>query len=237
MEKKVEKIELTILMPCLNEEKTIGICIEKAKKFLEDNNINGEILIVNNGSVDDSRNIAEKMGVRIIDVEEKGYGTSLINGSKCANGKYVIMGDCDDSYNFLELMPFLEMLRNGYDFVIGNRYKGKMKKGSMKLLHKYIGTPLISLFGRIRYKVNIGDFNCGLRGYDTEKMNNLNCSCKGMEYASEMIIKAKMGGLKIIEIPINFYKDSRGKKSHLNTVKDGIKHFKIVFGYKLIDIE
>ena len=170
----MEQIELTILMPCLNEEKTIAICIEKAKKFLKDNNVNGEILISDNGSIDKSKEIARDLGAKVINVEEKGYGNVLINGSKKAKGKFTIIGDADDSYNFLEIMPILQKLREGYDFVIGNRYKGKMEKGAMKFSHKYIGTPIISFIGRIKYKVKVGDFNCGLRGYNTEKMNKLN---------------------------------------------------------------
>lgn len=225
----MEQIELTILIPCLNEEKTIGTCIKKAKEFLIENNVKGEILISDNGSTDRSKEIAKGLGTRIIDVQEKGYGNALINGSKAAKGKFTIMGDADDSYNFLEIMPILEKLRDGYDFVIGNRYKGKMEKGAMKFSHKYIGTPIISSIGRTKYKVKIGDFNCGLRGYNTEKINNLNCKCGGMEYATEMIIRAKKENLKIIEVPINFYKDGRNKNSHLKTIEDGIRHLKILF--------
>lgn len=225
----MEQIELTILIPCLNEEKTIGTCIKKAKKFLIDNNVEGEILIADNGSTDKSKEISQELGARIIDVQEKGYGNTLRKGSKTAKGKFTIMGDADDSYNFLEVMPILEKLRDGYDFVIGNRYKGKIEKGAMKFSHKYIGTPIISFIGRAKYKVKIGDFNCGLRGYNTEKINNLNCKCGGMEYATEMIIRAKMKNLKIIEIPINFYKDGRDNSSHLKTIEDGIRHLKILF--------
>ena len=221
-------MELTILIPALNEEKTIGICIEKANKFLECNKINGEILVADNGSADTTVEIAKSLGARIINVKEKGYGNALINGSKESKGKYTIMGDADDSYNFLEIMPILEQLRNGYDFVIGNRYKGKMEKGAMPFSHKYIGTPAISLFGIIKYNVKIGDFNCGLRGYDTKKINALNCKCGGMEYASEMIIRAKKANFKMVEIPINFYRDGRDKSPHLKTIQDGFRHFKVL---------
>lgn len=223
--------ELTILIPVLNEEKTIGICIKKAELFLKKNNISGEILIADNGSTDSSKQIAESLNARVIEIKEKGYGSALINGSKEANGKYTIMGDADDSYNFLEIMPILNELRKEYDLVVGNRYKGKMENGAMKKTHKYIGTPIISFLGRKKYKVNIGDFNCGLRGYNTNKINKLNCKCEGMEYATEMIIKAKRANLKIKEIPINFYKDKRNKKSHLNTFKDGIRHLKILISF------
>ena len=223
-----EKLELTILIPCLNEEKTIGMCVNKAKIFLKENNIKGEILVIDNGSTDKSGNIAKSLGARVEYVKQRGYGIALINGNKLARGRYTIMADADDSYNLLEIKPIYEKLKEGYDLVIGNRYKGKMEKGAMKLTHKYIGTPLISFLGRKKYKVNIGDFNCGLRGYDTENMLKANCISIGMEYATEMIIKAKKSNLKIAEIPINFYKDKRDHKSHLNTFKDGIKHLKIL---------
>lgn len=184
------------------------------------------------GSTDNSFEIAKEHGVRVTRILQKGYGNALINGSKKGLGKYTIMGDCDDSYNFLEIMPILKKLREGYELVIGNRYKGKMEKGAMKFTHKYIGTPIISLLGRIKYKIKVGDFNCGLRGYETEKINELNCKCGGMEYASEMIIQAKKANLKIVEIPINFYKDKRQGKSHLKTIEHGVKHLKTILTNK-----
>ncbi len=222
------KKELTILIPALNEEKTIGICIEKAKRFLSENSIEGEVLVADNGSTDKTVEVAKNFNAKVVHVQEKGYGNALINGSKEAKGKYIIMGDADDSYNFLEIMPILEKLREGTDFVIGNRFKGKMEKGAMKFSHKYFGTPIISLFGRIKYNVKIGDFNCGLRGYNTKKIKELACKCKGMEYATEMIIKAKKANLKMIEIPINFYKDRRDKSPHLKTIQDGFRHLKVL---------
>ena len=225
----MEEKELTILMPCLNEEKTLEICIKKAKKFLENNSINGEVIVADNGSTDNSRNIAEKNGARIVDIPKRGYGNALRYGCLEARGKYTIIGDADDSYNFLELQPILDKLKEGNDFVIGNRYKGKMEKGAMKFTHRYIGTPIISFIARKKYKVKIGDFNCGLRGYETAKNNNLGCESEGMEYASEQIIKAKQQGLKIAEIPINFYRDGRNSSSHLRTIRDGIRHFKLIF--------
>lgn len=224
----MNEIELTILMPCLNEEETLGICIKKAQEFLERNNINGEVLIADNGSTDNSHLIAENNNARVVNIPKRGYGSALIGGSKEARGMYTIMGDADDSYNFSEIMPFLEKLREGSEFVIGNRYKGNLEKGAMKWAHKYIGTPVISFLGRLRYRVKIGDFNCGLRGYKTSSINNLNCSCSGMEYATEMIIRAKKANLKIDEIPINFYKDKRTKESHLKSIQDGIRHLKLI---------
>ena len=222
------EFELTILIPALNEEQTIGKCIQKANKFLIENNIKGEVLVADNGSTDKTIEIAKSLNARVVNVKERGYGNALINGSKEAWGRYTIMGDADDSYNFLEIMPIVEKLREGYDFVIGNRFKGKMEKGAMPFSHKYIGTPIISWLGRMKCKAKIGDFNCGLRGYDTKKINALNCKCGGMEYATEMIIKAKNANLKIIEIPINFYKDGRNKKPHLRAIKDGLRHLKVI---------
>lgn len=228
----MEQMKLTILIPALNEEETIGICIEKAKRFITQNNIEAEILIANNNSTDKTEEIAKKLETRVINVTEKGYGAALIEGTKKAKGKYVIMGDADDSYNFLEIKAFLEELEKGYDFVIGNRLKGKIEKGAMPFLHRYIGTPILSLLISKKYKTKIGDINCGLRGYNKEKIEKLNCKCEGMEYASEMIIKSAKSNLKIKEIPINFYKDKRKRKPHLNTIRDGIRHLKVILKSK-----
>ena len=224
----MKETELTILIPALNEEKTIGICIEKAQKFIKENNLNAEILIANNMSTDSTKAISEKLGARTIDVPKRGYGSALIEGTKEANGKYIIIGDADDSYNFLELSDFITKLKDGYDLVIGNRLKGKMEKGAMPFLHRYLGTPILTFLVRKKYKINIGDVNCGLRGYNKEKILALNCTCRGMEYASEMIIKAGINNLKITEVPINFYKDKRDKRPHLNPIRDGIRHLKII---------
>lgn len=221
-------VELTILMPCLNEEKTIEICINKALNFIKKENINAEILIADNGSTDKSVEIVKRYGVNIIEIEERGYGNALRYATLKAKGKYVIMADCDDSYNFLEIMPLLEKLRQGNDLVIGNRFKGKMEKTAMPITHKYIGTPILSFLIRKKYNVNIHDVNCGLRGYNNKKLISLECRATGMEYASEMIIKAKKANFNIIEIPINFYKDGRNGKSHLNAIRDGIRHLKII---------
>lgn len=221
-------MELTILIPALNEEKTIQICVKKALKFLEDNNINGEVLVIDNNSTDQTAKKAIEAGGRVEKVEEKGYGIALIEGTKLCRSKYVIMGDADDSYNFLELKEFVNRLREGYDIVIGNRFKGKMEKGAMKFLHKYIGTPIISHLAQRRYNIKVSDFNCGLRGYDRQKVMDLKCISTGMEYATEMLIKAQKNNLKIIEIPINFYKDKRERPSHLKTIRDGIRHMKII---------
>ena len=219
-----KEVELTILMPCLNEEETIEICINKALRFLKKNKINGEILIADNGSVDNSIKIAKKLGVRVINVKQKGYGSALIEGSKNAYGKYVIMGDSDDSYDFLHLEEFVKNLRKGYDLVMGDRFKGGIEKGAMSFSHRYIGNPFLSFLGRLFYHSKIHDFHCGLRGYNKEKILGLNLKCKGMEYASEMIVKSELNNLKIVEVPTTLKKDGRSRPPHLRTIRDGFRH-------------
>lgn len=224
----MEKLELTILMPCLNEEETLEKCIKKAKKFLKRSNINGEILIADNGSTDNSIEIAKRNKARVINVKTKGYGSALIAGTKEAYGKYVIMGDSDDSYDFLNLDPFVKKLRDGYDLVMGNRFLGGIEDGAMPFSHRYIGNPFLSFLGRLFYKSKIGDFHCGLRGYNREKLLNLNLKCQGMEYASEMVVKAELKKFKITEVPTTLKKDGRSRKPHLNTIRDGFRHLKFL---------
>lgn len=225
-----KEIELTILIPALNEEKTIEIVIKKAQKWLEKNDINGEILISNNNSIDKTKEVAIRNNARVIDVEKRGYGNALIEGIKQARGKYILMGDADDSYNFLEIKEFINQTKSGYDLVIGNRYHN-IEKGAMKWSHRYIGTPLLTYIVNKKYKLKLHDINCGLRAFDKEKILNLKLKCEGMEFASEMIIKAKQANLKIKEIPINFYRDKRNNKSHLNTIKDGFKHMQVIMNF------
>lgn len=217
-------MDLTILMPVLNEEETIESCINKAKKYLEENKINGEILISDNGSTDSSVKKAENLGARVILTKEKGYGNALINGINQAKGKYIIMADADDSYDLENLDSFYKNLEKGYDFVIGNRFEGGIEKGGMKLSHK-IGVRFLSLVGRIVCKCKVYDFHCGIRGLNTKKFQELNLTEPGMEFASEMIVKAAKANFNILEIPTTLSKDGRKKgRSHLNTIKDGFRH-------------
>ena len=225
------KIELTILIPAFNEETTIEIVIQKAKKWIEQNKIKSEVLVVNNNSVDKTKEYAIKNGVRVIDVLERGYGNAIISGIKEAKGKNIIMGDADDSYDFLEITDFYNELEKGYDLVIGNRFY-KIEKGAMKWSHQYIGTPLLSYIFSKKYNLKINDINCGLRSFKKEKIRELNLTASGMELASEMLIKAAKQNLKIKETPIRFYKDKRNKKSHLRTVRDGFRHLRILLGAK-----
>ena len=224
-------MELTILMPCLNEAETLAICIRKAKKFLSENNIDGEVLISDNGSTDGSQDIAKAEGARVVSTDIKGYGSALINGTKNAYGKYVIMGDADDSYDFLHLMPFVEKLREGYDLVMGDRFAGGISEGAMPWSHKYIGNPVLSFIGRLFYKSKIRDFHCGLRGYNRESMLNLRLQTTGMEYASEMVVKSELNGLKIAEVPTTLSKDGRSRPPHLRSFRDGWRHLKFLLMY------
>lgn len=230
-EKMTDEIELTILMPCLNEEETIGACISKAQQFLKNYQIAGEILIADNASTDKSAEIAQKMGARVVHVEKKGYGSALICGTQNARGKYVIMGDADDSYDFLHLEGFVEKLRAGYDLVMGDRFAGGIEKGAMPWLHKYVGNPILSAIGRLFFNSKIKDFHCGLRGYNKKSIEKLGLQTAGMEYASEMVVKAELYHLKITQIPTVLRKDGRSHKPHLRSFRDGWRHLKFLYIY------
>lgn len=226
-----KEIELTVLMPCLNEAETLEICINKAKSFLKENNVTGEVLIADNGSSDGSQEIAIKNGARVVNIPEKGYGSALRGGSSQAYGKYVIMGDADDSYDFSNLMPFLEKLREGYELVMGNRFRGGIEKGAMPPLHKYLGNPVLSFVGRIFYPSEIKDFHCGLRGYRREAIENLNLQTTGMEYASEMVVQSTLHKLRMIEVPTTLAPDGRSRPPHLRSWSDGWRHLKFLMMY------
>lgn len=221
-------MELTILMPCLNEAETLETCIRKARTYLEGSGVEGEILIADNGSTDGSQEIAKRCGARVVNVPERGYGAALIGGCHAALGKYVIMGDADDSYDFLHLDPFMEKLREGYDLVMGNRFKGGIEPGAMPPLHRYLGNPVLSFIGRLFYPSSIGDFHCGLRGYNRESMLKLGLQTTGMEYASEMVVKATLYQLKIAEVPTTLKKDGRSHAPHLRSFRDGWRHLKFL---------
>ena len=226
-----EETELSILMPCLNEAETIAVCIEKAQRFIADNSVNGEVLISDNGSIDGSVAIAERLGARVVHAEEKGYGSALITGCREARGKYVIMGDADDSYDFVHLMPFLEKLREGYDLVMGNRFAGGIEPGAMPWSHRYIGNPVLSFIGRLFFHSKVRDFHCGLRGYNRKRIIELGLQTSGMEYASEMVVKAELAGLRITEVPTTLKKDGRSRPPHLRSMRDGWRHLKFLLMY------
>ena len=217
-------VEFTILMPCLNEEKTVGECIRQARRGAEKLGLSYEILIADNGSDDNSSEIAEKCGARVVVVPEKGYGSALVGGIKAARGRYIIMGDCDLSYDFTNLDGFVSGLRDGADLVMGNRFKGNIEKGAMPFMHRYFGVPLLSFMGRVRFKTNVGDFHCGIRAFDRDKALALGLSCTGMEFATEIIGKFAMSGAVIKEIPADLRCDGRNGRSHLRSIRDGFRH-------------
>ena len=223
-----EQYELTILMPCLNEAETLAACINKANTYLKESGVHGEVVVADNGSTDGSQKIAEEHGARVINVPEKGYGAALIGGCNGARGKYVIMGDADDSYDFLHLAPFVEKLREGYDLVMGNRFKGGIEPGAMPPLHRYLGNPVLSFIARLFFPCKIGDYHCGLRGYNRESILKLGLVTTGMEYASEMVVKATLNHLKIAEVPTTLKKDGRSHAPHLRSWSDGWRHLKFL---------
>ncbi|MBV9430239.1 MAG: glycosyltransferase family 2 protein [Hyphomicrobiales bacterium] len=220
--------ELTILMPCLNEAEALGTCIEKALAYLAKSGVQGEILVADNGSTDGSQEIARKLGARVVPVGEKGYGAALIGGIMAARGQFVIMGDADDSYDFSQLDDFLAKLRQGFSLVVGNRFKGGIAPGAMPILHRWLGNPVLSFIGRTFFKAGIGDFHCGLRGFETQAMRNLNLRATGMEFASEMVVRARLWGLSIAEVPTTLKKDARSRAPHLRTWRDGWRHLRFL---------
>jgi len=229
--KSTKSVEVTILMPCLNEEETVGTCIGKAQRFLSQGDISGEVLIADNGSTDGSREIAEKRGARVVPVTDLGYGAALTEGIQAASGRYVIMGDADDSYDFSALMPFIERLRDGADLVMGNRFKGGIAPGAMPLLHRYLGNPVLSWIGRLFFRIKVRDFQCGLRGFSRERMDALNLRTTGMEFASEMVVRAALAGYRIDEVPTTLSKDGRSRPPHLRTWHDGWRHLSFLLIY------
>ena len=221
-------MELTVVMPCLNEAETVATCVHKAAAFIADNGISGEVVVADNGSTDGSRKLAEDAGAHVVPIAERGYGNALMGGILAARGEYVIMGDADDSYDFTNLMPFVTELRQGYDLVMGNRFKGGIAPGAMPPLHRYLGTPVLSFIGRLFFRSNIGDFNCGLRGFRRDSAIKLGLQATGMEFASEMIVKAALAKQKISEVPTTLAKDGRSHPPHLNTWRDGWRHLRFL---------
>jgi hypothetical protein len=224
-------LELTILMPCLNEAETIAVCVRNAMDFLRRTKISGEVLIADNGSTDGSQAIALRLGARVIAVPQRGYGAALLGGIQAARGKYAIMGDADDSYDFTRLEPFVEKLRQGNQLVMGNRFAGGISKGAMPPLHRFLGNPVLSAIGRIFFRIPVGDFHCGLRGFEVAAMRQLDMATTGMEFASEMVIRSSLESVKITEVPTTLRKDGRSRAPHLKTWRDGWRHLKLLLMY------
>ncbi|WP_448658198.1 glycosyltransferase family 2 protein [Sphingomonas sp. CJ99] len=225
-EEGVSELELTILMPCLNEAETLALCIKKALAFLAEHEIAGEVLIADNGSTDGSQQIANAMGARVAHVPARGYGAALIGGIGAARGRYVIMGDADDSYDFSALGPFVQALRAGGELVMGNRFQGGIARGAMPPLHRYLGNPVLSFVGRLFFRSAIGDFHCGLRGFRRDAIQALGLRSSGMEFASEMVVKAVLHKLDIREVPTTLAPDGRSRPPHLRTWRDGWRHLR-----------
>jgi glycosyltransferase involved in cell wall biosynthesis len=223
-----DPLEVTILMPCLNEARTVASCVATARSFLERAGIHGEVLVADNGSQDGSRELAMAAGARVLEVPQRGYGAALISGIRAARGRFVIMGDADASYDFARLESFVERLRAGADLVMGNRFRGGIADGAMPFLHRYLGNPVLSFIGRRFFRVTIGDFHCGLRGFERERVLALSLVSPGMEFASEMVAKAALARLRIEEVPTTLRPDGRDRAPHLRTWRDGWRHLRFL---------
>lgn len=226
-----QELELTIMMPCLNEARTLPICIAKAQTFLRLAKLHGEVLIADNGSDDGSQALATALGARVIQVDERGYGSALGAGIAAARSELIIMGDSDDSYDFGALGAFVAALRQGDDLVVGNRFRGGIAAGAMPTLHRYLGNPVLSFLGRLFFGGPLHDFHCGLRAFRRSSMQRLNLVTPGMEFASEMIVKSLQARLRVTEVPTTLAKDGRGRPPHLNTWRDGWRHLRFLLLY------
>ena len=221
-------MELTILMPCLKEALTVKKCVSDAINFLHKNGIHGEVLIADNGSTDESCQIARQAGARVVEIKERGYGAALLGGINAAHGRYIIMGDADDSYDFTDLQPFMNALRGGAQLVMGNRFRGGIADGAMPFLHRWLGNPVLSALGRLFFKIPVGDFHCGLRAFHTQSVRNIHLTASGMEFATEMVAKASFAGLRIVEVPTTLRPDGRDRAPHLRTWRDGWRHLRFM---------
>jgi hypothetical protein len=224
-------VELTILMPCLDEAETLETCIRKAQDFLARAEVDGEVLIADNGSTDGSQEIARGLGARVVDIPQRGYGAALIGGIKAARGRYIVMGDADDSYDFSALDPFLTQLRDGAELVMGNRFAGGIAPGAMPPLHRYLGNPVLSYIGRLFFRSDVGDFHCGLRGFRRDSALALDLRTTGMEFASELVVKATLAEQRIDEVPTTLSKDGRSRPPHLRSWRDGWRHLRFLLLY------
>jgi glycosyltransferase involved in cell wall biosynthesis len=221
-------LELTILMPCLDEVETVGRCVAKACAFLDRANIAGEVVVADNGSTDGSQRAAANAGARVVQVSARGYGSALIGGIEAARGRFIVMGDSDDSYDFGALEAFVERLRQGDQLVMGNRFAGGIARGAMPALHRYLGNPVLSFIGRLLFRSRIGDFHCGLRGFERDAIRRLALASSGMEFASEMIVKAELAKLRISEVPTTLAPDGRSRPPHLRSFRDGWRHLRFL---------
>ena len=226
-----KSIEFSIVLPCLNEENTVGICVSKAMNFMSKHKLQGEVIVADNGSTDRSVEIAEQQGATVVHVEQKGYGAALRGGFEAAHGKFIIMADADDSYDLSNLMPFIGKLREGYDLVMGNRFKGGIRKGAMPWHHRYIGNPVLSIVGKLFFKTPANDFHCGLRGFTKEAIQKMELQTNGMELASEIVIKSSILDMRVCEVPTTLSPDGRDRPPHLRSFRDGWRHLRFLLIY------
>ncbi len=224
-------LELSVVMPCLNEAETLATCVDKAVRCLAALGVAGEVIVADNGSTDGSQDLARAHGARVVDIPVKGYGAALMGGIRAARGRYVIMGDSDDSYDFTNLGPFLEQLRAGHDLVMGNRFRGGIMPGAMPPLHRYLGNPVLTGIGRLFFHSPIRDFHCGLRGFSREAALRMDLRTTGMEFASEMVVKATLMGMRVTEVPTTLAKDGRSRPPHLRSWRDGWRHLRFLLMY------
>jgi glycosyltransferase involved in cell wall biosynthesis len=225
------ELDLTILMPCLNEAETLAFCVRQAMQAIRDSGLNGEVVVADNGSTDGSQEIATAEGARVVNVPVRGYGAALIAGIEAARGRYVMMADADASYHFEHLPRFLPRLNEGYDLVMGNRFAGAIEPGAMPPLHKYLGNPVLSAIGRIFFRIPVRDFHCGLRAFRRDSILALNLRTSGMEFASEMVVKSSLAGLRMTEVPTTLSPDGRSRPPHLRSWRDGWRHLRFLLLY------
>lgn len=221
---KFSTVEVSVVMPCLNEAETIGLCVQKSLQALKQNNLCGEVIVADNGSTDNSANIAQKLGAKVVHQPKRGYGSAYLTGFAAAKGKYIVMGDSDNTYDFSQLSNFLQPLRQGYDLVIGSRLKGQILEGAMPWLHRYIGNPILTGILNLLFQAGVSDAHCGMRAFTREAYDKMQLRTTGMEFASEMVIKAAKAKLNIAEIPITYY--SRKGQSKLRSFRDGWRHLR-----------
>ncbi len=234
MDSPAQEIELSVVMPCLDEAETLETCIRKAKDCINEHNLKAEIIVADNGSRDGSQQIAEANGAKVINVKTRGYGAALAEGINAARGRYIVIGDADDSYDFRGIFPFVEKLREDYDLVIGCRLPsggGSIMPGAMPLKHRLLGNPVLSFIGRLFFHSPVTDFHCGLRSFTKKAFEEMDLRTTGMEFASEMVIKASLLKMHITEIPITLYKDGRSRPPHLRSWRDGWRHLRFMFMY------
>lgn len=224
-------VELTIVLPCLNEAETLEVCLNKATNSIKQLGISGEVIVADNGSTDGSQDIAKRCGARVVPVPRRGYGAALRGGIDAAQGTYVLMADADDSYALDEIGPFVEKLRGGADVVMGNRFQGGIEKGAMPFLHRWLGNPVLSKIGQLFFKIPVGDFHCGMRAFRRDKILELGLQTEGMEFASEMVVRASLANLRMEEVPTVLRPDGRSRPPHLRTWRDGWRHLKFLLAF------